>query len=176
MLPDLTSTFVIEIGVLDIDEPSVADLLTQSENYAYSLYPPESVHMLARTELKASHVRFIVTRDKETSMALGCCALVLQPDFCAEIKRMFVQAPNAMRAAIREKGTLTKRRRGVGAALMQAVEAVASKEGVKTLRFETGPEQPHAVALGHRFGYQICGPFGGYQDDPNSVFMVKNLI
>lgn len=131
--------------------------------------------MLARAELKAPHVRFIVARDKVTSVALGCCALVLQADFCAEIKRMFVQAPSAMRAAMKGNGALTKRRRGVGAALTQAIDAVAINEGVKILRFETGPEQPHAIALGHRFGYQICGPFEGYQEDPNSVFMVKRL-
>lgn len=167
--------FIIDIEFVDIDEPSVADLLTQSENYAYSLYPPESVHMLPRKELKMPHVRFIVARDKETAMALGCCALVLQPDSCAEIKRMFVQAPSAMRVAIKEKDIVIRRKRGVGVALMQAVEVVASDESVKTIRFETGPEQPHAIALGHRFGYRIRGPFGDYREDPNSVFMEKNL-
>lgn len=40
-----------------------------------------------------------------------------------------------MRAAMKDKVTLTKCRRGVGAALMQAIEAVALNEGVKTLRF-----------------------------------------
>jgi putative acetyltransferase len=32
-----------------------------------------------------------------------------------------------------------------------------------------------ARALYARAGFVICGPFEGYRDDPNSVFMTKAL-
>ena len=38
---------------------------------------------------------------------------------------------------------------------------------------ETGFLQPEALALYERHGYERCGPFGDYVDDPNSVFMRK---
>lgn len=166
---------LIDVDSSDPSEPTVAALLQQAEAYAYGLYPPQSVHMLPVNELTKPHVRFLVARDPDTREALGCCAVVLQDAACAEIKRMFVQAPSSMRAALRSGDAKTARRRGIGAALMQSAEDVARSAQVQTLRFETGPEQPHAIALGHRFGYQLRGPYGDYPEDPNSVFMEKRL-
>lgn len=168
-------TVSLEVGMADPAEPSVAALLRQSEEYAYSLYPSESVHMLPVNEIRMPHVRFIVARDNETRDALGCCAVVLQEHDCAEIKRMFVLSPATMRAAMRSGAVNVKRLRGVGTELMKMAEKVARAEGVRTLRFETGPEQPHAISLGHRFGYRLRGPYGNYSEDPNSVFMEKSL-
>ena len=163
------------IMAADPAEPSVARLLRVSEEYAHSLYPPESVHILSVDELRSENVRFLVARDRVTGEALGCCAVVLGKDDSAEIKRMFVEAPRNLRAEMRLGREKADRRRGVGAELMIAAERVAREAGIKVLRFETGPLQPHAIALGHRFGYAQRGPFGGYPDDPNSVFMEKVL-
>ena len=38
---------------------------------------------------------------------------------------------------------------------------------------ETGPSQPEAIGLYERLGYRVRGPYGGYPDDPLSVFMEK---
>jgi putative acetyltransferase len=43
------------------------------------------------------------------------------------------------------------------------------------LKLETGPSQPEALGLYARCGYQRCGRFGNYTDDPLSVFMQKAL-
>lgn len=174
MSESLESIF-LDVGTVDPTEPSVAALLRMSEEYAHSLYPAESAHMLPVEELKMPHVRFMAARDKDTSEALGCCAVVLQENNSAEIKRMFVLAPADIRSAIRSGDANVKRRRGVGAALMETAEEVARAEGIKILLFETGRRQPHAIALGHRFGYTLRGPCGDYPDDPHSVFMEKHL-
>jgi putative acetyltransferase len=159
----------------DPHDASVAALLRKSEQYAHALYPPESVHMLSIQELLAPHVHFMAASDAQTGEALGCCALVMQPCKSGELKRMYVQSPADMRVGRRSDMTKLVRRRGVGAALMAKMEELARAEGLEVLRFETGPSQPHAIALGHRFGYVIRGPFGDYPDDPNSVFMEKRL-
>lgn len=169
-------TLPFQIVVGDPADPSVAQLLRRSENYAYSLYPPESVHLLPVSELTAPHVRFLVARDVESDEVLGCCAVVLQDDVYAELKRMYVDAPIDMRAMIRAADSRARRRRGVGAELMRAAEEVARIAQIRTIRFETGPEQPHAIALGRRFGYSLRGPYSDYPDDPNSVFMEKVLV
>jgi putative acetyltransferase len=40
---------------------------------------------------------------------------------------------------------------------------------------ETGISQPEALAFYARAGYVNRGPFGGYPDDPFSMFMEKEL-
>jgi choline dehydrogenase len=153
-----TAGFTIEPG--DPEEPAVARLLDRSEEHAHSLYPPEGVHMLPVGELASPSVRFLVARHDATGDVLGLGALVLKPAY-GEIKRMFVDP--------------TARRQGVGAEILGALERVARAEGIGTLRLETGPSQPEAVALYRRFGYRERGPFGEYRDDPFCIFMEKSL-
>ena len=141
--------------------PDVAVLLRHSEEYARSLYPPESVHMIPVEELVSPSVRFLVARDQDTGRLLGCGAVVLHADGWAELKRMFVD-PAA-------------RRRGVGTAILDALERLARAEGVAVIRLETGTRQGEAIALYRRFGYQVRGPFADYWDDPLSVFMERRL-
>jgi GNAT superfamily N-acetyltransferase len=143
----------------DPDEPDTASLLRRNEAHSYSLYPPEGVHMLPSDALSASNVHFVVARD--AGSLLGCGAAVLLGEGCAEIKRMFVD-PAA-------------RRRGVASAILAALEEFARLHGVTRLLLETGPRQPEAIALYRRFGYRERGPFGGYREDPSSVFMEKGL-
>ena len=37
------------------------------------------------------------------------------------------------------------------------------------------PEFAPARALYLRYGFEVCGPFADYTNDPNSVFMTKEL-
>ena len=153
-----------DVGELTIEpgdpaEPAVARLLRMAEEYSQSLYPPESIHMLPVDELSSPSVRFVVARSGLN--VHGCGATVLQPDACAELKRMFVD-PAA-------------RRRGIAARILTALEDIARAEGVRLVHLETGTGQPEAIGLYHRFGYRDRGPFGDYVDDPLSVYMDKSL-
>jgi putative acetyltransferase len=51
------------------------------------------------------------------------------------------------------------------------------RRGYDFLSLETGamPEFAPARAFYARHGFEYCGPFAEYADDPNSVFMTKNL-
>lgn len=164
------ASFTIELGVPT--EPSVAALLRRSEDYAHSLYPDEGVHMLAVDELVSPAVFFFVARDNTTGEGIGCCALVLQPGGYGELKRMFVESPSRLRKLGREA---VRRLHGVGAALMEAVEMAAREKNLTSLKLETGPDQPHAIALARSCGYRECGAFGDYQESEYSVFMEKSL-
>jgi len=142
------------------DQPDVHALIAELDAYLYGLYPAESVYALDIRSLLQPNIRFAVARDS-AGTAIGCCAVVLTPEY-GEIKRMYVR-PGA---------------RGSGAArqLMQLVEQAAYGAGCAEMVLEAGPHQPEALAFYERSGFQRCGPYGDYPDDPYSVFMRKPLV
>ncbi|WP_457425950.1 GNAT family N-acetyltransferase [Roseateles sp. P5_E7] len=141
------------------DQPEVIALIAELDAYQDTLYPPESRHALDLAALTQPNVLFAVARD-EAAQAVGCGAIVLGPEY-GELKRMFV-SPAA-------------RRQGLAQRLLIQLEAEAVVRGCGLLRLETGPYQPEALGLYARCGYERCGPFGGYADDPLSVFMEKRF-
>jgi putative acetyltransferase len=141
------------------DQPDVIALIAELDAYQDALYPPESRHALDLAALERDDVRFFVARD-EAGHAVGCCAVVLHAAH-GEIKRMYVSP--------------ACRGRGIARGLLQAVEAASAQAGRARLVLETGPLQPEALGLYTALGYERRGPFGGYADDPLSVFMQKTL-
>jgi putative acetyltransferase len=89
---------------------------------------------------------FVIARDD--GRALGCGALRSLGTPVVEIKRMYVR-PEA-------------RGRGVGAAILSALETEAVQLGFRVVRLETGPLQPEAIHLYGRTGYREIPCFGAY--------------
>lgn len=141
------------------DQPDVITLIAELDAYQDSLYPPESRHALDLASLKQANVLFAVARES-TGQAIGCCALVLCPEF-GEIKRLYVNP--------RGRG------QGVARKLLALLESRAIAAGCTLLTLETGPYQPEALALYAAAGYQRRGPFADYTNDPLSVFMQKHI-
>ena len=134
-------------------------LLRQADAYSAALYPEEGRHPVDVDALSQPGVRFFVARlDGRT---VGCGALVLGSHRHAEIKRMVVDA--------------AARGRGIGRAILQAIEAAAMQEGVRAIRLETGPSNQEALSLYQSCGYQRRGPFDSYPAGPFSVFMEKQI-
>jgi len=69
------------------------------------------------------------------------------------------------------------RGRGVGSALLRTILVAARAQEVTRLSLETGswPYFLPARALYARHGFVECGPFGEYREDPNSVFMTREI-
>jgi putative acetyltransferase len=65
---------------------------------------------------------------------------------------------------------------GAAKAILALLESQARAAGCQLLRLETGPYQPEALQLYAQCGYQRCGVFAPYRDDPLSVFMQKALV
>ena len=141
------------------DQPDVIALIADLDAYQDTLYPPESRHALDLASLKQDNVRFFVARDAG-GQAVGCGAVVLG-DAYGEIKRMYVSPAS--------------RGQGVARRLLQALEAAAGDAGCRLLTLESGPYQPEALSLYAALGFERRGPFGGYADDPLSVFMQKAI-
>ena len=123
--------------------------------------PPESKHALDPASLRGPGFTFWSALDGDE--AIGCGALYELEPRHGEIK--------SMRTARRHL------RRGVGAAIVRTIIDEASRRDYERLSLETGAQAEFAPAraLYERFGFSPCGPFGGYREDPNSVFMTLEL-
>jgi GNAT superfamily N-acetyltransferase len=78
-----------------------------------------------------------------------------------EIKRMYTVPPH--------------RGRGVARAILTALENNARGAGRSRLVLETGLEQPEAIALYERCGYERIANFGHYRDSPRCVSFGRDL-
>src|SRR5471032_2236456 len=144
---------IMHIAFESPDQPEVIALIADLDAYQLSLYPPESVYALDLESLMQPHVRFAVARDA-AGAAVGCGAIVLTPEY-GEIKRMYV------RPACRGQGAARR--------MLAMLEQAAQAQGCPAMTLETGPAQPQALALYRRHGFEVCGPYGDYRDDPLSV-------
>jgi putative acetyltransferase len=143
----------------DPTRPEIAELLAESDAFSAALYPPEARYPADATFLSRPDVRFFVAR--WAGVAAGCGALVLNLDGFGEVKRLVARTEH--------------RGRGVGRSLLQAIEDEARREGLHTIRLETGPLNLAAIALYERLGYRPCGVFGDYAAGPHSLFFAKGL-
>ncbi|HEU4646988.1 MAG TPA: GNAT family N-acetyltransferase [Burkholderiales bacterium] len=151
----------MHIRVDNLQGPEIIALLREHLAEMRSVSPPESVHALDLSGLRKPDITFW-TVWLEADLA-ACGALkALGPDH-GEIK--------SMRTARLHK------RKGIAAYMLRHIIDEAARRGYRRLSLETG-SQPHfapARSLYGSFGFQCCGPFGDYADDPNSVFMTKVL-
>jgi len=144
------------------DQAEVVDLIAALDAWQDTLYPAESRHALSLEALSGPDARMVVARRHPDGAALACAALVFSADGRrAELKRMMV----------REEA----RGQGLAQALIARLVLEAEVMGCRLLQLETGPRQPAAIALYTRCGFHRTGPFGGYPDDPLSVFMARPL-
>lgn len=149
----------MKIAIESPDQADVIALISELDAYQDTLYPAESRYAMDLSSLKKPNVRFVVARD-DHGRASGCGAIVLYDGY-GELKRMYVQHDS--------------RGKGVARAILALLEAAAGDAGISSFKLESGPYQPEALAFYTRSGYARCGRYGDYPDDPNSVFMAKDL-
>lgn len=140
-------------------QEDVAALLRQSDAVAAALYPGAFRRAIDPQALAVPRTHVLVAR--VDGAASGCCILFEQDDATAELKRMIVGD--------------AFRRRGIGAALLEAAEAEAMRLGIATLRLEVGTRNEAAHAMYVRAGFAPRRPFGTYAASPISRFLEKPL-
>ena len=145
----------------DLTGPEIAALLQEHLTDMNAVSPPESKHALDLTALKASDISFWTLWQQQ--QLAGCVALKQLNTRQAEIK--------SMRSATAFRG------QGIGKLLLHHVMTEAKSRGYQQLYLETGAMDYFAPArsLYPSFGFELCGPFAQYKEDPNSVFMCKQL-
>lgn len=151
----------MEIRLDDLSGPEIRALLEEHLRNMRSISPPESVHALDLDGLRKPEVSFwTVWSGPEL---LGCGALKELDARHGEIKSMRTAASH--------------RRNGVGRAVLAHIIEQARGRRYARLSLETGsqPDFEPARRLYASFGFGVCGPFEGYVEDPNSVFMTRSL-
>lgn len=145
----------------DLTRPEVHALLEEHLRDMHALSPPESVHALDLAQLRQPGITFWSAWDGP--QLLGCGALKQLDRTHGEIKSM--RTPAALR------------RRGAGRAILAHIIETARARGYERLSLETGPMPGFEAArrLYEAFGFQACGPFADYVEDPYSVFMTMRL-
>ncbi len=151
----------LEIRVDDLRGDAVARLLAEHLAHMREITPEKSVHALDLERLRAPDVTFWTIWAGET--LLGCGALRELDPTHGEIK--------SMRTAEAHRG------RGVASRMVEHLLAEARRRGYARVSLETGAFDAFAPAraLYARHGFAVCGPFGSYGPDPNSVFMTRAL-
>ena len=143
----------------DLQGVEIAALLREHLRNMAEISPPESVHALDIEALRAPGITFwSVWEGREL---LGCGALKELDARHGEIKSM--------------RTARTHLRKGVAAGMLRHIIGEAGRRGYERLSLETGSMEAFAAArlLYARFGFEPCGPFAGYREDQNSVFMTR---
>lgn len=145
----------------DLSGPEIRALLEEHLRSMYELSPPESVHAFDVGKLQQPDVTFwSVWAGVEL---VGCGALRELDPKHGEVKSM--------------RTVTTYRRKGVARAVVAHVIEEARRRSYDRLSLETGSMQAFEPAqrLYESFGFVRCPPFGDYREDPNSVFMTREL-
>ena len=151
----------MEIRIDDLSRPEVGELLLGHLENMSLHSPPESVHALDLDAFRDPAVT--LWSAWEDDELLGCAAL---------------RELNARHGEIKSMRTVEKHlRRGVAARLLEHILGEARRRGYLRLSLETGSMAAFAPAraLYRRFGFEDCGPFANYAEDPYSVFMTRTL-
>lgn len=151
----------MQIAVEDPSGAEVAAFLGEHLADMFATSPAESVHALDVEALRGTTVTFWTVRDGD--VLLGCGALKEIGADHGEIKSM--------------RTTVAARGRGVGAAMLAHLVAVAEGRGYVRLSLETGTQEYFAPArrLYARHGFVECGPFADYTVDENSAYFTREL-
>ena len=151
----------MEIRVDDLSSPAVVQLLREHLQSMTLHSPPESIHALDLDALRQPEITFWAVWQHTELME---CGTIKQLDSLhGEIKSMRTASSHL--------------RKGVAALLMRHILEEARRRSYRRLSLETGSAEAFAPA--HRlyasFGFEACGPFADYAEDPFSVFMTREM-
>jgi len=149
------------IKIDDLTGPEIAALLAEHLQCMAGVSPAESRHALNLEELRKPDITFWSVWHE--SGLVGCGALKELDRQHGEIKSMRTATAHL--------------RKGVASLLLEHIISEAKRRGYCKLSLETGSMQYFEPAHGlyGKFGFRTCPPFDGYVEDPNSVFMTREL-
>ncbi len=141
----------------DLTQPAVIDFLDDHLRHMIDVTPPGFVHALDIEALRKPEITFWSVW--EGSILVGCGALKKLDADHAELKSMRT-APSHLK-------------RGIASRLLAHIFREARQRGFRRISLETGSYEAFEPArkLYEKFGFDYCGPFAGYNDGPQSVFM-----
>ena len=150
---------MIAIAVETPLQDEVRALVAELNETLHALTPPEFCFHLTVEQMAEPATTVFVARDG--GAAVACGALKRHAGAIGEVKRMYTRPSH--------------RGRKIGAAIVERIEALARREGLKRLVLETGDRHPAAWTVYERAGFTRCGPVLDYPESTYSVFYEKEL-
>jgi putative acetyltransferase len=93
---------------------------------------------------------------------VACGAIKTFDEGSMEVKRMYTHPDH--------------RKKGIAVTILSELEQWAAELGVSRCVLETGKNQPEAIAMYHKCGYQRIPNYGQYAGIANSVCFEKNVL
>jgi putative acetyltransferase len=151
----------MEIHLDDLAGPEIIALLREHLRCMALISPPESRHALDLDGLRKPEITFWTIWSG--SDLAGCGALKELNKEHGEIKSM--------------RTAYAYQRKGVASQMLRHLIAEAERRGYPRVSLETGSMDYFEPArkLYASFGFRFCGPFGSYRDDPNSLFVTREI-
>jgi len=151
----------MDIKLDDLTHPKTLALLQLHLEGMHENSPPEHVHALDLSGLKTPEISFWTAW--EADEVLGCGALKELSKSTGEIKSMRTHTSHL--------------RKGVAAAILEHILAIAKERGYSRLSLETGNGltfEP-ALSLYRKHGFTNGGAFSHYEKNEFSQFLHLNL-
>jgi putative acetyltransferase len=144
-----------------LDAVDVQELLREHLASMRANSPACSVHALDLSGLQQPDVTFWTARDDTRLM--GCGALRELDATHGEVKSM--------------RTATAYLRRGVASAILSHLVEVGRARSYRHISLETGSGEAFDAAyqLYLRFGFEPCGPFGDYDEDPFSRYLTLDV-
>lgn len=151
----------MEIRIDDLTGAKIVRLIGEHLRGMADNTPPESVHALNLDGLRKPDITFWSVWEQDE--LLGCGALKELESRHGELKSMRTASEHL--------------RKGVARILLEHIIKEAEQRGYRLLSLETGSGESFEAArkLYANAGFQECGPFADYKEDPYSVFMSLKL-
>lgn len=148
--------------VIAIESPlsdDVRALVAALNQTTLALTPAEHTHHMSVEQMAQPDTTLFVAREDGRAVAMG--ALRRHDDGVAEVKRMYTLPAH--------------RRRGLGRAILQRIEALAREEGFTRLVLETGANFEAALHVYERAGFAPCGPLLDYPPSEWTAFYARTM-
>lgn len=155
-LPDGSA---LRLRALPYDDPVAQYLVEQVQEEYVVRYGGRDAAAVDPADFRPPAGLFLVA--EVDGVPAGCGAWRIRPPGDVEIKRVYVEP--------------AFRRRGLAQRLMAALEDSASRAGHRSVVLNTGQQQPEALALYARLGYQPVRGYGVYSCAPDAVFLGREL-
>ena len=134
-------------------------LVSLLDKELWERYPTSQAQYEVHNKM-AEDVRVVLAYEDETAVACGAFRKI--DDLYIEIKRMFVHPEF--------------RGKGISKMVLQELEKWAMEENHHFAKLESGDNQPEALSLYEKAGYQRIENYGPYKDLPESICMKKALL
>ena len=154
---------MIDVAVETPLQDDVRVLVAELNETLLGLTPPEFCFHLTVEQMAEPSTTLFVARDDGAAVACGALKRHLDQEGGAigELKRMYTRPSH--------------RGRKIGAVIVERIEALARREGLRRLVLETGDRHPAAWTVYERAGFTRCGPVLDYPESQYSVFYAKDL-